>query len=100
MTPFRWDSTCNSEQWVDCPELIRREATRLVTCAVPAQILRRDQLPTRKGQIAVPHVQTRCVLGHILHFPAENLNAETPARSAERAPETGEAYTDRPEDAA
>lgn len=96
MTPFRWDSICNPEYWVDCPELISHGAAKPVKCAVPAQILRRDQLPSREG-LAVPQVQTRCILGHVLYSAAEMLNAEMPARWPERAFEMGEVHTDRPE---
>ena len=99
MAPFRRDSTCNPKYWVDCPELISHGAAKPVKCAVPAQILRRDQLPSREG-LAVPQIQTRCILGHILYSPVEMLNAEVPAKWPERAFGTGEMSTDRPEDTA
>ena len=97
MTPFRWGSICNPASWVDCPELISCGTADLVRCAVPAQILRRDQLPGATG-LAVPHIQTRCVLGHVLLLPAEMLNSRPPVTWRQGVPETGGVHFDRPED--
>jgi hypothetical protein len=58
--------------WVDCPELITRSGSALVRCSLPAEVLRTESMRSTRGHVL--HLQTRCLRGHFLFFPAELLN--------------------------
>ena len=58
-------------QWVDCPESISHSGSGLVRCSLPAEVLRRETMRSTHGQVL--HLQTRCLRGHFLFFPAEML---------------------------
>ena len=63
----------SADQWIDCPELIRQPGGELTRCGLPAEIIRTE---TRNGTSGpVLYLQTGCVLGHILLFPAGLLTS-------------------------
>jgi hypothetical protein len=62
----------SADQWVDCLELVSRPGDEVTRCSLPAEIILRQNMQSTNGTIV--HVKTRCVLGHILFFPAEILN--------------------------
>lgn len=62
----------SADQWLDCPEMINRPGGEPMRCSMPAEIIRTE---TRNGTSGpVLHLQTRCVLGHLLLFPAGLLH--------------------------
>ena len=62
----------DGNQWVDCPESIGHSGSAIVRCSLPAEVLRMEAMHSTHGQVL--HLQTRCLRGHFLFFPARMLN--------------------------
>ena len=62
--------SANGNQWIDCPELISHSGSPISRCSLPAEIIRTATMPGTNGEVL--HLQTRCLRGHFLFFPAES----------------------------
>lgn len=61
--------SADEKQWIDCPEVISRSANALSLCSLPAEIIRTATMQSTRGEVL--HLQTRCLRGHLLFFPAD-----------------------------